>query len=424
MSDAQWWTKAVIYELYIDKFAGNLKGLTEKLDYFTYLGVNTLWLLPHYPSPGIDGGYDISDYQNIRSDLGTLDDFDRFLQSAHEHGLKVIIDLVLNHTSNEHSWFKEARASKDSPKRDWYIWSDHKDRFTEAFVHFSEIKNNSNWVFNESTGDYYYATFYPEQPDLNWDNPELMSAMLEVIDYWLGKGVDGFRLDAVSRLIKRDGTNCFALPETHAVLKKIRSHIDSKFSGIVLIAETGGWPHEARTFFAAGDECQMVINFPLAVKLLSGIKNRDLEGVDKVWQWCGEIPAACRWAVFLTNHDSVDVFFLGSDEEKQEILQRADPTGQYTQPGGLSIGARLAEVCQGNQDDIIWATRQLLSQPGVPIIYYGNEIGMRNQSFPEKPPDTRICVRNQFDWAEADKQKSDPNSILNQVRNAIRNRTS
>jgi maltose alpha-D-glucosyltransferase/alpha-amylase len=421
MPDAQWWTKAVIYELYVDKFAGNFTGLTEKLDYFTYLGVNTLWILPHYPSPGIDGGYDISDYRNVGSNLGTLDDFDRFLQSAHQRGLKVIIDLVLNHTSVDHSWFREARASKDNPKRDWYMWSDNQDKFSQAFVHFSDIKGK-NWIYNEPTGDFYYATFYREQPDLNWDNPEVMAAMLEVIDFWLGKGVDGFRLDAVSRLVKREDTNCFALPETHDILKKIRAHIDSKFSGVVLIAETGGWPDEAKTFFGSGDECQMVINFPLAVKLLSGIRSRDLTGVGKVWEWCGDIPAACRWAVFLTNHDSVDVFFLGSDEDKQELIKRTDPAGQFTQPGGLSIGARLAEVCQGNPDDIIWATRQLLSQPGVPIIYYGNEIGMRNLALPEKPPDTRICVRGQFDWSEVERQKSDPSSILNQVREALQNR--
>ncbi len=177
------------------------------------------------------------------------------------------------------------------------MWSDNQDKFSQAFVHFSDIKNNSNWIFNESTGDYYYATFYREQPDLNWDNPEVMAAMLKVIDFWLGKGVDGFRLDAVSRLVKRDGTNCFALPETHDVLKKIRAHIDSKFPGIVLIAETGGWPDEARTFFGSGDECQMVINFPLAVKLLSGIKNRDLEGVEKFGNGAGifRVPAAGRY---------------------------------------------------------------------------------------------------------------------------------
>jgi maltose alpha-D-glucosyltransferase / alpha-amylase len=420
MSSPAWWTKAVIYELYVDKFANDFTGLTSKLDYFTDLGVDTLWILPHYPSPLVDDGYDISDFTGVRQELGTPEDFDHFIKEAHIRGLKVIIDLVLNHTSSEHSWFKESASSRDNPKRNWYLWNDNQDLYSQAFIHFSDIKK-SNWIFNKPTGDYYYATFYPQQPDLNWDNPEVVSAMLGVMDFWLDKGIDGFRLDAISRLIKRDGTNCFALPENHLVLIKIRSHLDSKFPGTVLMAEAGGWPEEARPFFGEGDECQMVIHFPLAVRLLSAIGNRNLSAVKDIWQMSGGLPGDCRWAVFLTNHDSVDLFFLG-EEEKRKLREKVDPHGIFITADGQSIGARLGEICQGNSEDIVWATSELLSQPGTPIIYYGNEIGMRNLVLPEKPKDIRAYVRGSFDWAEAERQKSDPNSILNQVRTLIRDR--
>jgi maltose alpha-D-glucosyltransferase/alpha-amylase len=415
MPPSAWYQKAVIYELYVDKFAGNFTGLTEKLDYFTDLGVDTLWILPHYPSPMVDDGYDISDYQNIRPELGSMADFDRFVSTAHAKGLKVMIDMVLNHTSDKHPWFQESASSKDNPKRNWYLWSDNQAKYSQAFIHFSEVKN-SNWIFNQPTGDYYYATFYPGQPDLNWDNPEVVAAMLENIDFWLKKGIDGLRLDAISRLIKRDGTNCFALPETHQVLKKIRAHIDSLFPGVVLMAEAGGWPDEARPFFGDGNECQLVINFPLAARLVSSISSKNLPPTGDLLT---AVPDNCRWAVFLTNHDSVDLFFLTNVNDRQILRQKVDPAGLYSVPDSQSFSARLGEICQGNSDDIIWATSQLLSQPGVPIIYYGNEIGMRNLKLETKPSDTRLYVRGPFDWAEAARQQSDPNSVLNQVRKLI-----
>lgn len=416
--DPNWWTKSIIYELYVDKFAGDFKGLVDKLDYFNHLGVDTLWLLPHYPSPMVDGGYDISDYCSIHPQLGTLEDFDAFLSAAHTRGLKVIIDLVLNHTSDQHEWFKQARSSKDNPKRHWYMWSDTQDRFPDAFVHFEAFKGK-NWISNPQTNDFYYATFYPQQPDLNWDNPEVFSAMMSVVDFWLGRGVDGFRLDAVARLVKRDATHCFALPETHEILKRIRKHIESKFPNILLMAETGGWPDEAKGFFASGDECQVVLNFPLAVQLLSAIGNHDLSGVQNVWdQSCG-IPDSCRWGVFLTNHDSVDVFFLTSEEKKRELIHRGNPEGRYSLEPDGSYGARLAQVCAGKKEDIVWATRQLLTLPAVPVLYYGNEIGMPNANLSEKPEDPRLFVRQNFDWEEAARQQSDPDSFLNQIRQLI-----
>jgi maltose alpha-D-glucosyltransferase/alpha-amylase len=422
LAPSPWWTTAVIYELYVDKFAGNFTNLTAKLDYFTYLGVNTLWVLPHYPSPGIDGGYDISDFTHIRPDLGSVSDFQDFVKQAHAKHLRVIIDLVLNHTSATHPWFIASRSSRNNPKRDWYMWSENQTGFSQAFVHFEHIKGK-NWIYNPTTGDYYYATFYQEQPDLNWDNPEVFAAMMAVIDFWLGLGVDGFRLDAVSRLIKREGTNCFALPQTHELLKHIRTHIDSKYSDILLLAESGGWIHEAKPFFGSGDECQLVIHFPLAVELLSAILTRDLSQVHAIWDQSRDIPDTCRWAVFLTSHDSVDLFFLTSEEQKRQLARLADPTGYFSTPTGASIGARLAEVCQGKEEAILWAVGQLLSQPGVPVIYYGNEIGLRNAPLSPKPSDIRDFVRGPFDWAEADRQKSDPSSLLSHIRTLLQNRS-
>jgi maltose alpha-D-glucosyltransferase/alpha-amylase len=408
------WKKAVIYELYVDKFAGDFKNLTAKLDYFTYLGVNVLWILPHYPSPLIDGGYDISDYQAIRPDLGTIAEFDEFLKAAHDRGLKVMIDMVLNHTSDKHPWFKE--------HKDWYMWSNDQSKYSQAFVHFADIKNHNNWIKNPEGDGFYYATFYPQQPDLNWDNPEVVNAMTENVDFWLKKGVDGLRLDAISRLIKRDDTYCFGLPETHQILKNLRSHIDANFPGVVLLAESGGWPDEARQFFGSGDECHLVFHFPLSVRLLSAIKNRDIAKINDIWTWSGRIPEGCSWVSFLTHHDSIDLFFLGSEDEKHQLKSLVDPENIFSSPDGQSMAARLAEVCKGNVEEILWVTKTHLDQPAIPIIYYGNEIGMRNLDLSEKPTDFREFVRGEFDWSVTETQKSDPDSLLNSVRELIKNR--
>jgi maltose alpha-D-glucosyltransferase / alpha-amylase len=409
-----WWQKAIIYEVYVDKFAGNFAGMIQKLDYLSDLGINTIWLLPHYPSPMIDGGYDVADYYGVRPDLGTLGDFENFVREAHNRNLKVITDLVLNHTSNTNFWFKE--------KRDWYMWSSDPTKFSQAFVHFGDVKNNCNWIKNEETGDYYYATFYPEQPDLNWDNPEVLAEMLNVMDFWIAKGVDGFRLDAISRLVKRENTNCYALPETHQIIKNIRSHIDSVSPDIVLLAEAGGWPNEAHTFFGVSDECQLVMHFPLAIKMLSTVRNHNLEPLSEMWSWTPPAPNNCAWAVFLTNHDSNDIFFLGSDEDKKEILNRVDPNGNFIHLSGQSVSSRLNEMCFGKNKEIVWATKLMLEQPGTPIIYYGNEIGMHNADLQSIPKDARDYVRGQFDWTEAKRQISDPGSLLNSIRALIQQR--
>ena len=234
--ETYWWKSAKIYELYIDKFAGDLKGLTQKLDYFTELGVDCLHLLPHYPSPMVDGGYDVADYRGVRPELGTLDDFKILVEQAHTKNICVIIDFVLNHTSEAHPWFVEARASKHNPKRDYYLWSECGTEFANAINAFPDIKPG-NWIYNEQTSDYYFATFYPQQPDLNWNNPQIVQEMLTIIDFWVNLGVDGFRLDAVPHLIKRGDTTCKGLPEVHAILKKIRTHIEARWPEVVLLAE-------------------------------------------------------------------------------------------------------------------------------------------------------------------------------------------
>ena len=412
MPNQPWHHKAIIYELYVDKFAGNFQGLISRLPYLKDLEINTLWLLPHYPSPMVDGGYDISDYYSIRSDLGNMDEFETFLGKAHEMGLKVILDLVLNHTSIEHPWFKEHKY--------WYIRSHNIDQYSQAFVHFSKLKNGKNWIPDPENGDYYYASFYPTQADLNWDNPEVEAEMFKVADFWLDKGVDGFRLDAVSRLIKREHTSCFALPETHEILKRLRAHIDLKYQKRILIAETGGWPEEARPFFSS---CHIVLHFPLAMRLLTGIPYKETSKFSQVLNWSGQIPDSCRWGAFLTNHDSVDVFFLNDDGEKRWFLDTVDPGRRFINSEGTSIGARLAEICQGDPGKIFWATQQLLSFPAVPIIYYGNEIGMRNLDLKIKPLDVREFVRGPFDWDSAKKQQSDPNSLFHSVRRLLNDRS-
>jgi maltose alpha-D-glucosyltransferase/alpha-amylase len=415
-----WWLDAVVYELYVDRFAGNFKNLISKLDYLKYLGINTLWILPHYPSPMVDNGYDILDYNSVREGLGNLDDFEEFIKKAHQKKIRVITDLVLNHTSDKHPWFIESRSSKGNSKRDWYIWSDTSIKYSQAFVHFSDIKK-TNWIYNKVTKDFYYATFYPQQPDLNWDNPAVYEAMYKVIEFWLSKGVDGFRLDAVSRLIKRDGTNCFALPETHQIIKRLRKDISEKYPEAVLMAESGGWPDEAKTFFGDQDECQLVINFHLAVNLLSAIPNQDSLGVQSAWKDSSGICNMCRWGLFLTNHDTVDLFFL-NDDKKKKFLSEVDPfIKKYGLNNLLSFPARLSEICMGNKDKILWAHEQLFNLQGVQLLYYGNEIGMPNATLPDPPSDFREYVRGNFDWGEAERQIEDPNSLLNGVRGIIEN---
>lgn len=357
----------LIYEVYVDKFARDFQGMTGKLGYLKKLGVDAVWLLPFYPSPMVDGGYDITDYCNVRPDLGTIKDFQNFVARAHEMGIKIIIDLVLNHVSTQHPWF--------AAKPDYFLWSTTGTEFPKAINPFAHMEP-SNWVRDPMTGEYYFATFYQQQADLNWDNPDVLREMTKVIDFWAGYGVDGFRLDAVSFLVKREDTNCTNLPETHAIVKKIRAHVDAKHPDVFLLAEAHGTEPELATYFGNGDQCQMVLRCVL----------------NPITKNLASLPAGCQWANFLRSHDN--------------FLQEGDEEG---------IAKRLADMCDGDQEKILEAFRYLLGIPGVPVLYYGDELGTRNPQLPTRPRDTREYLRGDFDWAEAERQSADPSSLLNRV---------
>ncbi|KKS36663.1 MAG: hypothetical protein A3G49_05940 [Candidatus Sungbacteria bacterium RIFCSPLOWO2_12_FULL_41_11] len=420
MAQNLYWKNLVIYEVYADKFAKDFKGMAEKLGYLKNLGANCVWLLPHYPSPMIDGGYDVSDYLNVKKELGTIDDFERFTKKAHKKGIKVIIDLVLNHVSTKHAWFKEASQSKDNPKRSYFIWSKTGKEFPRALNPFSHIIS-SNWVPNPATGDYYFATFYSEQADLNWDNPEVFNEMIKIMDFWIKRGVDGFRLDAVPFLIKREGTACVNLPETHQIIKKIRKYIDKNYSGIFFLAEANGSLKQIKSYFGDGDECHMAFHFHLMSKMFLTLKRGNRKIAEKIIKKSFAIPKNCQWATFLRNHDDLTLAHA-ADKERTELLKYYDKEGAYGFIGDKGISARLATLLDGDESKILEAFKMLFDFPGSPVIYYGDEIGMRNLNFAKPPLDSRRYVRGDFDWKEAEKQTADPDSLLNKIIAVIKNK--
>ncbi len=412
---AMWWKHAVLYEVYVDKFAGTFANFAQKLDYLKRLGVDCIHLLPHYPSPMVDDGYDISDYKNVRSDLGTLDDFSLFVKGAHERDMKVMIDFVLNHTSTEHPWFREARGSTDNPKRNFYLWSKTGTELAGAANPFKDLKPN-NWIISPETGEYYFSTFYPQQADLNWDNPEVFSAMMAAMDFWVHIGVDAFRLDAASHLVKREGTNSKGLPETHALLKKIRAYLDSRYQPIPLLAEVADPIPIAATYFGNGDECHLVYNFPMSGQLFLALARGDARVIEKTVQESGAIPGNCSWALFLRHHDEMNLGSL-SPEDRKELLDHFDPDTKYRFGSGTSM--RLATMLHGDEEKILEAYKLLFSIPGSPIIYYGDEISMENEPLPPGEKDTRKSVRGKFDWAKAEIAERDPESLFNGIANMV-----
>jgi maltose alpha-D-glucosyltransferase/alpha-amylase len=412
-----WWKEAKFYEVYVDKFAKDFNGLAEKLPYLKNLGINCVWLLPHYPSPMIDDGYDVSDYMNIRADLGTLDDFANFTTKAHEAGIRVMLDFVLNHVSSEHPWFVEASSSKDNPKRDFFIWSETGKEFPHALNPLSHIKP-SNWIPNPKTGDYYFASFYPQQPDLNWENPQIFKEMMKIIDFWCERGADGFRLDAVPFLAKLEGTRCIHLPEVHTILKKIRKYMDKNHPGVVLLAEANGLPERVGEYFGKGDECHLAFNFLLMSKIFLAIKRGDLSIAQKVIESSFNIPDNCQWATFLRNHDELTLSHISTDEQ-EELLSWLDPENKYSFKGGHGTSVRLGTIFGGNKEKILEAFNLLFCMPGSPVIYYGDEIGMENLDLNPPPVDSRLYVRGDFDWAEAGKQIEDPHSLMNGIKSLI-----
>jgi maltose alpha-D-glucosyltransferase / alpha-amylase len=378
--DELWFKDAIIYQLHVKAFAdsnsdgiGDFAGLTDKLDYLADLGVNTLWLLPFYPSPGRDDGYDIADYRNVNPDFGTMKDFRRFMQEAKKRKLRVIIELVINHTSDQHPWFRRARASKPgSDARNWYVWSDTDQRYAGTRIIFNDTEK-SNWAWDPVAQAYYWHRFFSHQPDLNYDNPNVLWAMIQIMRRWLDLGVDGFRLDAIPYLCEREGTGNENLPETHEVIKKIRAELDLHARGKVLLAEANQWPEDVAAYFGEGDECHMAYHFPLMPRIYMAIAQEDRFPITDILRQTPDIPANCQWALFLRNHDELTLEMV-TDVERDYLWSTyaTDPRARIN----LGIRRRLASLMDNDRRKIELVNSLLMSFPGTPIIYYGDEIGM------------------------------------------------
>ncbi|MBS7563311.1 maltose alpha-D-glucosyltransferase [Mucilaginibacter sp. Bleaf8] len=375
-----WYKDAVIYELHIKAFAdgncdgiGDFKGLMEKLDYLQDLGVTAIWLLPFYPSPLKDDGYDIADYYNINPSYGDIRQFKAFMKEAHKRGLKVITELVINHTSDQHPWFQRARkAPKGSDKRNYYVWTDDPTQFKDARIIFQDYEL-SNWTWDPVAKQYYWHRFFHHQPDLNYDNPLVQQEVFKILDYWLKMGVDGFRLDAVPYLFERDGTNCENLPETHDYLKKLRKYVDENYPGTLLLAEANMWPEDSAAYFGDGDECQMNYHFPVMPRMFMALQMEDKYPITDIFDQTPEIPATCQWAMFLRNHDELTLEMV-TDEERDYMYKVyvKDPKARIN----LGIRHRLAPLLENNRRKIELLNILLFSLPGTPVLYYGDEIGM------------------------------------------------
>ena len=378
--DPLWFKDAIIYQVHVRAFfdsnddgIGDFPGLTRKLDYLQNLGVSCIWLLPFYPSPLKDDGYDIAHYVGVHPSYGTLRDFRTFLREAHARGLQVVTELVINHTSDQHPWFQAARrAPAGSSKRNFYVWSDVKDRYDGARIIFTDTET-SNWTWDPEAGAYYWHRFFRHQPDLNFDNPNVRRAVVRVMRFWLDMGVDGLRLDAVPYLIERDGTNCENLPETHAILKAVRAELDARYHARMLLAEANQWPADVRPYFGDGDEAHMAFHFPLMPRIFMALRQEDRHPITEIMRQTPDIPDSCQWALFLRNHDELTLEMV-TDEERDYMYgaYAADPQMRLN----MGIRRRLAPLMENNRQRIQLLTSLLFSMPGTPVLYYGDEIGM------------------------------------------------
>ncbi len=379
--DELWFKDAIFYEAPVKSFAdssgdgmGDFRGMIDKLDHIRDLGVDCIWLLPMYPSPGNDDGYDISDFLSIHLDYGTVDDFREFLDAAHAKGLRVVADLVMNHTSDQHPWFQEARSNPDSPKHDYYVWSDDADKYREARIIFTDTEV-SNWSYDLVAKKLYWHRFFSHQPDLNYDNPAVWQEMFEVVRFWLNLGLDGFRCDAVPYLYEREGTNCENLPETHGFLRALRRMVDTEFPGTVLLAEANQWPSDVVQYFGTEEEPEfhMAFHFPLMPRMFMAMRREIRTPIVEIMQGTPDIPPGCQWAIFLRNHDELTLEMVTDVERDYMYYEYAkEPRMRIN----LGIRRRLAPLLDNGRRQIEMMNSLLLSMPGTPVIYYGDEIGM------------------------------------------------
>jgi maltose alpha-D-glucosyltransferase/alpha-amylase len=397
-ADERWYQRAVFYEVSVRSFydangdgTGDLQGLIEKLDYLSWLGVDCLWLLPFYSSPLRDGGYDISDFFTILPEYGKLGDAVRLMEEAHRRGIRIIADLVVNHTSDQHPWFQESRQSRDNPRADWYVWSDTDQKYPEARIIFTDTER-SNWAWDPDRQQYYWHRFFSHQPDLNYDNHEVQEAMLGILRFWLNLGMDGFRLDAVPYLFEREGTNCENLPETHQFLRRIRKEVDAGYPGKVLLAEANQWPADVVEYFGDSDECHMCFNFPLMPRMFMALRRAQRHPITEILAQTPEVPEGCQWGIFLRNHDELTLEMV-TDEERDYMWNEyaKDPRMKLN----IGIRRRLAPLVDNDRRVMELFHAMLFSLPGSPILYYGDEIGMGDNIF----LGDRDGVRTPMQWS-------------------------
>jgi maltose alpha-D-glucosyltransferase/alpha-amylase len=396
--EASWYKGAIIYQIHVRTFfdsdgdgIGDFQGLAQRLDYIQELGVTAIWLMPFFSSPLRDDGYDISDYRSVHPSYGTLEDFKTFLSNAHDRGLRVIIEMVANHTSDQHPWFLESRSSRNNPKRDWYVWSETDTRYRGTRIIFLDTEM-SNWAWDPISKSYYWHRFFSHQPDLNYDNPAVREEMWNVMKFWLELGVDGFRLDAVPYLIEREGTSCENLPETHAVIRELRKRVDEQFPGTMLLAEANQWPADLRQYFGNGDEFHMAFHFPLMPRMFMGLRLEDRKPITEILQQTPDIPASCQWCLFLRNHDELTLEMV-TDMERDYMydIYATDKSMRLN----LGIRRRLAPLLDNDRRRIELMNGMLMSMPGTPIIYYGDEIGMGDNIY----LGDRNGVRTPMQWS-------------------------
>jgi maltose alpha-D-glucosyltransferase/alpha-amylase len=398
-NDPLWYKDAIIYQLHVKSYRdanadgyGDFKGLVERLDYIRQLGANTVWLLPFFPSPLKDDGYDIASYEEINPTFGTIEDFQGFLDAAHARDIRVIIELVINHTSDQHPWFQRARrAPKGSPERNWYVWSDNPNKYSGSRIIFTDTEK-SNWSWDPEAQQFYWHRFFSHQPDLNFDNPEVVETIKNVMRFWLRMGVDGLRLDAIPYLVEREGTNCENLPETHEILRDLRRTLDDEFPSRIFLAEANQWPSDVRPYFGNSDECHMAFHFPVMPRMYMALRKEDRTPIVDIMRQTPEIPHDCQWAIFLRNHDELTLEMVTNEERDYMYREYArDPRMRIN----VGIRRRLAPLMESGRRQIELMNALLMSMPGTPVMYYGDEIGMGDNVY----LGDRNGVRTPMQWS-------------------------